>query len=107
MSEAHHLLQALGDATRRALVERLSERPHSVTELAVALGVTPTAVIQHLQVLQSCRLASTEKTGRKRICRLDERGLEILFQWIADHRADWTRKLDRLGQHLEKQDKDG
>jgi DNA-binding transcriptional ArsR family regulator len=94
------VLNALGDPTRRTIVERLSERPHSVSALAAPLGITLTAVAQHLAVLEECGLVRTEKAGRVRTCTLDTTGLAVLQQWIADRRSPWEKQLDRLGEML-------
>lgn len=94
------VLTALGDATRRAIVEKLSERPHSVSRLAEPLGVTLTAVGQHLAVLEACGLVRTQKVGRVRTASLDPRGLEVLERWIRDRRSTLEKSLDRLGDLL-------
>ena len=57
------LFHALGDPTRRAMLDRLSRGPLSVSALAAPLGITLTAVAQHLQILEECGLAHTEKLG--------------------------------------------
>jgi DNA-binding transcriptional ArsR family regulator len=98
------VFHAIGDPTRRAILERLSERPLSVSHLAEPLGITLTAVIQHLQVLEECGLARTEKIGRVRTCCIATAGLAALQRWIADRRPVWDRKLDRLGELLEESD---
>ncbi len=72
----------------------------SVSRLAEPLGVTLTAVTQHLQILEEVGLVHTEKLGRVRTCRIEAAGFRALEQWIRDHRAAWERKLDRLGQFL-------
>src|SRR4051794_23062922 len=95
------LFHALGDPTRRAILDRLSPGPLSVSALAGPLGVTLTAVAQHLQILEECGLAATEKLGRVRTCRIDPAGFDALEQWIRDHRTTWERRLDRLGAFLE------
>ena len=95
------VFDALGDPTRRAIVDRLRERPLSVSSLAAPLGVTLTAVGQHLQVLEECGLVRTEKLGRVRTCSLDQPGFLALRQWVEDHRSSWDRSLDRLGRLLE------
>jgi DNA-binding transcriptional ArsR family regulator len=95
------LFHALGDPTRRALVEKLSEGPLSVSRLAVPLDITLTAVAQHLQVLEECGLVQTEKLGRVRTCRLEPGGFSILEEWIKDRRSLWERRLDRLGEMLD------
>jgi DNA-binding transcriptional ArsR family regulator len=94
------LFHALGDPTRRAILDRLSEGPLSVSHLATPLNITLTAVAQHLQVLEESGLAHTEKLGRVRTCRIEPAGFSALEQWIRGHRTAWERKLDRLGDLL-------
>jgi DNA-binding transcriptional ArsR family regulator len=99
------LFHALGDPTRRAMLDRLSERPQSVSALAGPLGISLTAVAQHLQILEECGLAHTEKLGRVRTCRIESAGFDALEQWVRDHRTVWERRLDRLGALLEEEDR--
>lgn len=94
------LFHALGDPTRRAILDRLVAAPTSVSRLAEPLGITLTAVTQHLQILEEARLVHTEKLGRVRTCRIEPAGFRALEQWIRDHRTAMERKLDRLGQLL-------
>ncbi len=94
------LFHALGDPTRRTILDRLSEGPLSVSGLATPLGITLTAVMQHLQVLEESGLVHTEKVGRVRTCRIETTGFSALAQWIRDHRTVWERRLDRLGEFL-------
>lgn len=96
-------LDALGDATRRAIVERLSTGPASVGEIAEPLGVTVSAVLQHLRVLERSRLATSRKEGRVRVCELDPEGLRAAARWIEERRNLWERKLDRLGDLLDEE----
>ena len=95
------IFTALGDPTRRALVERLAHGPVSVSELARLLRITLTAVGQHLAVLESAGLAISEKSGRVRICRLHTAGFDLLESWIRSHRTLWERRLDRRSQLIE------
>jgi DNA-binding transcriptional ArsR family regulator len=101
---ADRLFHALGDPTRRAILDALSERPMSVSKLAEPLGITLTAVAQHLQILEEARLARTEKVGRVRTCCIETAGFRALEQWVRDHRTTWEKKLDRLGALLEEED---
>jgi DNA-binding transcriptional ArsR family regulator len=94
------LFHALGDPTRRAMLDMLSRGPISVTQLAEPLGVTLTAVGQHLQVLENSELVRTEKVGRVRTCRIEPAGFTQLEKWIRDHRTHWELSLDRLGKFL-------
>jgi DNA-binding transcriptional ArsR family regulator len=99
------VFHALGDPTRRAIVEKLSAGPVSVTRLAVPLRITLAAVVQHLQVLEESGLVQTEKIGRVRTCRIEAKGLSIAEKWINDRRALWERRFDRLGKLLEEDEK--
>lgn len=101
------LFHALGDPTRRAILDKLTGGPMSVSRLAEPLGVTLTAVAQHLQVLGKAGLVHTEKLGRVRTCRMEPSGLRVLEQWIRDHRTAWERNLDRLGEMLAEEDETG
>lgn len=94
------LLHALGDPTRRRMVETLSERPRALSALAEPFGMTLTAVSQHLRILEQAGLVRSEKIGRVRTCRIEPAGLTVLQQWIADRRSLWERRLDRLGDML-------
>jgi len=96
------VFQALGDPTRRAIMERLSQGPISVSRLAEPLAITLAAVVQHLQVLEECGLVATEKHGRVRTCRIESSGLRVAQQWISDRRNPWDLSLDRLGDLLAK-----
>ena len=98
------LFHALGDPTRRAILDRLCERPMSVSALAAPLGITLTAVVQHLQILEECALVRTEKVGRVRTCRIEPAGFDALDQWIRAHRTIWEKRFDRLGEMLAEED---
>src|SRR5216110_614099 len=94
------VFHALGDPTRRAILENLSKGPLSVSSLATPLDITLTAVAQHLQILEESGLVRTEKIGRVRTCRIDPAGFAALERWIRDRCSMWERRLDRLGDLL-------
>lgn len=94
------VFHALGDPSRRAIVERLARGPASVSNLAEPLGITVTAVGQHLRLLEGCGLVRTVKAGRTRTCRIEPAGLVTIDQWVAHCRATWETRLDRLGDVL-------
>lgn len=58
------------------------------------------AVIQHLQVLETCGLVRSNKAGRVRTCRIDPAALRTAEKWIAGRRVLWERRLDRLDDYL-------
>ena len=80
----------MGDKTRRAILERLAERPSAVGELAAHLPVSRPAVSQHLKVLKDTGLVSDETVGTRRIYRLDPAGVQALRDQLD---AFWTRAI--------------
>src|SRR5436305_2564365 len=98
------VFQALADPSRRAIVERLSREPASVSELARPLPMSLPAVVQHLQVLETSGLVRSEKVGRVRICQIEPAALRPVEQWISARRSNWMHRLDRLGDYLAESD---
>jgi DNA-binding transcriptional ArsR family regulator len=94
------VFRALGDPTRRSMVEHLVRGPASVSELAKPLKITLSAVVQHLALLEASGLVGSEKVGRTRTCRIEPMGLQLAADWFAGQRALWERRLDRLGDVL-------
>lgn len=94
------LFHALADPSRRAIVERLSRGPASVSELADPLPMSLPAVVQHLQVLEASGLVRSEKVGRVRTCHIDPAALQKAESWITRQREFWENQLDRLGEYL-------
>ncbi len=88
------------------MIERLSAGPASVSDLARPLDMSMSAVVQHLAVLEESGLVSSEKRGRVRTCRLEEKTMKTAEQWIAGRRALWERRFDRLGRFLDETDDD-
>lgn len=94
------LFHALADPTRRGMVERLSGRPASVSELAKPFAMSLPAVVQHLQVLEASGLVQSDKVGRVRTYRIEPEALQMVEQWINERRTNWEHRLDRLGDYL-------
>jgi DNA-binding transcriptional ArsR family regulator len=91
---------ALADATRRDIIARLSDGEASVTDLAAGYDMALPSLLQHVRVLEAAGLISTVKTGRVRTCRLETQRLAELDRWITRYHAAWQRRLDRLGDIL-------
>jgi len=98
--EVDLLFQALADPGRRAMVDRLTRGPASVSELARPLPMSLPTVVQHLHVLEASGLVRSEKLGRVRTCRIEPVALTSAEQWIAERRVSWERRLDSLGEYL-------
>jgi DNA-binding transcriptional ArsR family regulator len=94
---------ALGDPTRRAIFERLAERPRAVGELASELPVSRPAVSQHLKVLKHARLVTDQRAGTRRVYQVDPDGLRALRGYL-DH--FWDQALAGFKTTVEQQVKE-
>jgi DNA-binding transcriptional ArsR family regulator len=94
---------ALGDPTRRAIFERLADRPCAVGELAGEVPVSRPAVSQHLKVLKDARLVIDEPVGTRRIYRIDPDGVRDLRAYL-DHY--WDQALAGFKTAVEQQVKE-
>lgn len=94
------MFQALADPTRRAMIDRLSRGPASVSELAKPFAMSLPAVVQHLAALEHSGLVSSQKVGRVRTVQIEPEALSLAEQWINDRRTMWVKRLDRLGDFL-------
>lgn len=92
--------QALSDPGRRAMVERLSLGPASVSELAKPLPMSLSAVVQHLKVLEEAGLVKSQKVGRVRTCTLDIGAMSQVERWIAERKGFWEQQYDQLEAYL-------
>jgi DNA-binding transcriptional ArsR family regulator len=101
------LFHALADPARRLMVERLSQGPAAVSELARPLPMSLPSVMQHLGVLETAGLVRSEKTGRVRTCAIEPQALNHVEQWIGARRSEWEHRLDRLGAYLETLEHEG
>jgi DNA-binding transcriptional ArsR family regulator len=97
------MFHALADPTRRVMVERLSEGPATVSDLAQPFAMSLSAVVQHLQMLEASGLVRSAKVGRVRTCSIDPDALSKAEDWITGRRRSWETKLDRLGDFLAEQ----
>jgi len=81
---------ALGDPTRRAIFERLTDRPQYVGELAADLPVSRPAVSQHLKILKEAGLVADRQVGNRRIYSVDPDGVGALRAQLD---LFWTKAL--------------
>ena len=91
---------ALADPTRRAICERLAERPRAVGELAGELPISRPAVSQHLKVLKDAQLVIDTRAGNRRIYELDPSGVVLLRAYLDRF---WGRALASYKSEVEKQ----
>src|SRR5437763_9666569 len=100
------MFHALGDASRRAMVERLARGPASVSELARPFDMALPSVVQHLGVLEAAGIVVSTKVGRVRTYQLAVDSLTPAAEWIGDQRLPAERRLDRLDTFLTRSQKE-
>ncbi len=99
--------RALGDSTRRRVIERLSAGPASMTELQRPFDISLPSLARHLGVLERSGLVRSTKRGRVRTYRLVPSRLHSAEHWLSRQRALWVRRLDQLDEHLKTMKENG
>jgi DNA-binding transcriptional ArsR family regulator len=94
------VFRALADPTRRSVVERLSARRASVSELAAPYAMALPSFMEHLKVLEGCGLVQSRKEGRVRTYQIASERLKLAEDWLGAQRTMWERRLDRLDTYL-------
>jgi DNA-binding transcriptional ArsR family regulator len=95
-----NLFSALADPTRRAIIARLSQGDASVGELAQPFDMALPSLMKHIRVLETGGLVESEKHGRVRTCRLMPGAMKGAENWLAEQRAIWEARLDRLESYV-------
>jgi DNA-binding transcriptional ArsR family regulator len=90
------VFHALADATRLAVIERLSIGPLPTTTLARPFAMALPSFTQHLGVLERAGIVTSTKTGRVRVYQLRPESLALAIEWLVTHRSHWERRLDQL-----------
>jgi DNA-binding transcriptional ArsR family regulator len=90
MANGADMMTALGDPTRQAILDRLSDGPRPVGELAAELPVSRPAVSQHLKVLKDVGLVLDRQAGTRRLYEVDTAGLAVLRTYLDQF---WERSL--------------
>src|SRR6476619_3022496 len=99
-AELNLVFHALADGTRRAMVERLTRGPASVSQLAEPFAMALQSAVQHIGVLETAGIVTTTKVGRVRTVQLVPASLEAATTWIGRQQLPAERQLDRLESFL-------
>jgi DNA-binding transcriptional ArsR family regulator len=94
------VFSALGNPTRRAILERLARGEASVLELAEPFGVSQPTISKHLKVLEEAGLIESIRDAQRRPRRLRLGAIRAVDEWIGPYRQLWERRLDNLDRHL-------
>jgi DNA-binding transcriptional ArsR family regulator len=90
------VFDALGDPTRRHIVESLARGEASATQLAADLPVTRQAVAKHLTALREAGLVESRRQGRETLYRVNAEPLDAAAAWIVRVGGEWDARLERL-----------
>ena len=96
------VFNALADPTRRAIVGVLGRGPASVSELAAPFEMALPSFMKHLTVLERSGLVRSAKAGRVRTCALVPKALTQAERWLAQQRALWESRSDRMAAFAER-----
>lgn len=96
MDQLDKAFAALADATRRALVARLSLGDATVGELAAPFDVSLQAISKHLSVLEAAGLVTKGREGTRRLVHLEARELGAMTAWIEERRRQAEERFERL-----------
>jgi DNA-binding transcriptional ArsR family regulator len=94
------IFSALADPTRRAILARLTRGFATVSELAKPLKMSLPAIAPHLRLLEAGGFVVSRKTGRVRTCRFEPKRLDAAQAWLAQQRAEWEARFDRMDAFL-------
>ena len=94
------VFHALSDATRRDMLNRISQGTVSLSGLASTYSMSLPAVTKHLSVLEACGLVASDKVGRIRKCELNAAPLKGAMDWIDGYRPFWEGQLSNLEKYL-------
>mgnify|MGYP002336248113 CR=1 FL=1 len=94
------VFQALADPTRRAVLGRLGRGSASISELASPFDMALPSFMKHIRTLEQSGLIRTRKHGRVRTCVIEKKRLVAAEAWLAEQRALWDGRLERLEQFV-------
>lgn len=98
------IFTTLAQPHRRAIVDLLLKGERDVGEIQNALGLSQPNVSKHLKAMREAGLVRARIEAQRRIYHLETAPFRELDAWLEPHRAYWARRLDMLGDHLDKMD---
>jgi DNA-binding transcriptional ArsR family regulator len=97
-------LMALADPTRRAILQRLTQGPARVTDLARPFKMSLNSVSKHIRILERAQLVKRQVAGREHVLSFDAAPLREAEAWIQAHLVFWNAQLDDLDARLRADD---
>ena len=97
---ADEVFHALGNPTRRKVLERLSAGPATVSELAAPFDMQLPSFVQHLSILEESRLVKSKKRGRVRTYEIATERFKVVEDWLTARRQLWEARLNRFDEYV-------
>jgi DNA-binding transcriptional ArsR family regulator len=94
------VFHCLSDPTRRTVLQRLTNGPTTVSQLAKESSISLPSFLQHLSVLESCNLVRSSKKGRVRTFEIQTKSLKEAENWLSEQRIYWEKRLNQLDNFL-------
>jgi DNA-binding transcriptional ArsR family regulator len=102
-TELDHVFSALGDPTRRAILQALAKNPATINEIAEPFPLSLNAISKHVMVLERAGLVHREIHGRQHHCSVNPKPLREASQWLDHYHQFWEQRLDALEIYVAKQ----
>jgi DNA-binding transcriptional ArsR family regulator len=91
-----HVILAISDPTRRAILQRLARGPARISDVAEPFPMSLTGFCKHVKVLERARLVRRTHRGRENLLTFTPEPLRNVAQWILRYEPFWAARLDRL-----------
>lgn len=101
-SRGSGVFAAIGDPTRREVLDILSHGQLAAGEIASHFRLSRPAISQHLHVLRRAKLVAVKRKGREQIYRLRPEPLREVYDWIAHYQEFWPTKVAAPGNYLDR-----
>ncbi len=99
------VFQAIADPTRREIINLVAHQSLNLNAVAEKFDISRPAISKHIKILTECGLIVIRQQGRERYCEADLKSLQQVSGWVEQYSLFWNKKLDALGEFLEKEKK--
>jgi DNA-binding transcriptional ArsR family regulator len=96
VNDLDHVMLAISDPTRRAIIGRLARGPARITDVAEPFAMSLTGVCKHVRMLERAGLVRRTRQGRENTLELSAEPLRDAARWISRYERFWSGRLDRL-----------
>ena len=102
MNAQIHIFQALADPVRLHIIETMKTEERAVGDIVARMNIHQSGVSRHLRILSAAGIVQMRPNGQKRLYSLRKEAFDQIDSWMAGYRRHWEKRLDRLGDALER-----